>query len=312
MHSHPIRFLLAAAVTAVLAGVLAIQGGSPAAAARAGCTYYVDAARGNDAASGLGKARAWRSLDRVNRTTFRPGDRILLRAGQRWRGQLWPKGSGSPGAPITVDSYGAGAKPGIDGAGLYGDAVRLSLPSGTEGLTVDGAGGAVEVVETPSATDKSVRLTRRTNSGSTSVGQAFTPALPGIVTVEATIMCDEPYVSGNHYFGVPYIRGTSGQNAISVAFTKNTIVAYEGTTMRTVGAYELGRWYRIRAVIDTVNQRFDLYLDAQQVLDDAAFRTTMDAVAQVDYYASSSNYGSIHIDDLRVSQGVALGAAGTR
>src|SRR5262249_52828745 len=55
-----------------------------------------------------------------------PGDRILLRAGQRWTGQqLWPKGSGESGTPITVDSYGEGAKPRIDAAGQQGDAVRL-------------------------------------------------------------------------------------------------------------------------------------------------------------------------------------------
>ncbi|MEQ4719589.1 hypothetical protein [Nonomuraea sp. B19D2] len=81
--------------------------------ATAGTTYYVDAAGGDDAASGLDEAHAWKSLGKLNETTFRPGDRILLRAGQRWTGQLWPKGSGESGAPITIDRYGESGKPRI-------------------------------------------------------------------------------------------------------------------------------------------------------------------------------------------------------
>ncbi|SEF79779.1 hypothetical protein SAMN05444920_101691 [Nonomuraea solani] len=73
------------------------------AAAETGTAYYVDA-NGDDSASGLDAAHAWKSLAKVSGTTFQPGDRILLRAGQRWSGQqLWPKGSGESGAPITID-----------------------------------------------------------------------------------------------------------------------------------------------------------------------------------------------------------------
>ncbi|MFI6740011.1 carboxypeptidase regulatory-like domain-containing protein [Nonomuraea sp. NPDC050451] len=180
------------------------------------------------------------------------------------------------------------------------------LPAGPltsgDGLTVSAAGGSVEVVETPGG--KSLKLTRTANSGSTSVSRTF--ALKGVVTVEARVMSEQPYTSGNHWWSVPYVRNASGQNAVSLAFTKNTIVAYAGTTTRTVGAYEPGRWYHVKAVIDTVNQRFDLIVDGRKALENAAFRTAMDTVAQIDYYANSTNYGGIHLDDLRVAQGVGL------
>ncbi|KAB8195961.1 hypothetical protein FH608_010830 [Nonomuraea phyllanthi] len=171
--------------------------------------------------------------------------------------------------------------------------------TGGDGLTVSSAGGSVEVTG-----DKSLKLTRTTNSGSTSVSQKF--ALKGVVTVEARVMSEKPYTSGNHWWGVPYIRNAAGQNAVSIAFTKDSIVAYAGTTTRTVGAYEPGRWYHVAAVIDTVNQRFDLLIDGRTVLEGAAFRTAMDSVAQVDYYANSSNYGDIDLDDIRIAQGVGL------
>lgn len=92
----------------------------------AGTAYYVDAQSGNDTASGLDSGHAWRTLARVNNTTFQPGDRILLRAGSRWTGQLWPKGSGTSAAPITIDRYDTGGAPRVDGAGQVADAVRLS------------------------------------------------------------------------------------------------------------------------------------------------------------------------------------------
>jgi hypothetical protein len=87
--------------------------------------YYVDSANGNDENSGTSPQAAWKSLAKVNATSFLPGDRILLRSGSVWRGQLWPKGSGSEGHPIQVDTYGGGVKPIINGEGLAEDTVLL-------------------------------------------------------------------------------------------------------------------------------------------------------------------------------------------
>jgi parallel beta-helix repeat protein len=115
--------LLAAALLG-LAGLVPVAA-TPAAATHAGTTYFVDAAGGDDGAAGTAPWSAWRTLGRVDATAFRPGDRILLHAGQGWTGQLWPKGSGAPGHPITIGRYGAGAKPAVDGAGTVADAVHL-------------------------------------------------------------------------------------------------------------------------------------------------------------------------------------------
>jgi hypothetical protein len=72
-----------------------------------GRDYFIDATNGRDNRPGTSPATAWRTLAKVNATTFRPGDRILLKAGEQWQnGQLWPKGSGSNGRPITISAYG--------------------------------------------------------------------------------------------------------------------------------------------------------------------------------------------------------------
>ncbi|RTE10847.1 OmpL47-type beta-barrel domain-containing protein [Paenibacillus whitsoniae] len=82
-----------------------------------GTSYYVDASTGSDSHAGTSADAAWQTLDKVNSTTFMPGDRILFKAGGAWTGTLHPLGSGSAGAPITIDGYGSGNKPLIMGNG---------------------------------------------------------------------------------------------------------------------------------------------------------------------------------------------------
>ena len=106
-------------------------------------TYYVDPA-GNDTNNGSSEATPWKSIAKVNATTFKPGDQILFKRGGTWTGTLSPQGSGSIVAQITLGSYGVGAKPFINGAGA-GAAIAIS---GQSYWTIDGfevtnqAGGA--------------------------------------------------------------------------------------------------------------------------------------------------------------------------
>lgn len=88
-----------------------------------GTTYYVDAENGSDTADGKTEATAWKSFDRVNSKTFLPGDKILLKADCIWNEPLNPKGSGQEGAPITIDMYGEGNRPVINGNGTSGPSI---------------------------------------------------------------------------------------------------------------------------------------------------------------------------------------------
>ncbi|NOU82689.1 coagulation factor 5/8 type domain-containing protein [Paenibacillus sp. LMG 31459] len=104
----------------LLSSVLFTAGPVPTASA-AGTTYYIDSASGNDSNSGTSTAAAWKTLDKVNATTFQPGDQILFKSGGVWNGQLWPKGSGSSGLPIKMDLYGGTVRPIINGGGIQRD-----------------------------------------------------------------------------------------------------------------------------------------------------------------------------------------------
>lgn len=86
-----------------------------ATAAGAAQTYYVDAVAGSDAADGATPGTAWQSLEKVNTAKLGPGDSVLFRCGQIWRGSLKPQ-SGAAGTPVTYGGYGKGAKPALLGS----------------------------------------------------------------------------------------------------------------------------------------------------------------------------------------------------
>lgn len=90
-------------------------------------TYYVDSsATGSDSNNGTSTTTPWKSLTKVNATTFAAGDVVRFKSGGVWTGQLWPKGSGTSGSPIVINAYNTGAAPIINGGGVLSGAVKLS------------------------------------------------------------------------------------------------------------------------------------------------------------------------------------------
>lgn len=98
----PIRILLQAFLAVFLSGYLAAVYAE---------TYYIDAETGDDRNSGITSTKAWKTLYRVNSANFSPGDKILFKRNQHWRGTLVVPSSGATGQPITFSAYGEGANP---------------------------------------------------------------------------------------------------------------------------------------------------------------------------------------------------------
>jgi hypothetical protein len=88
-------------------------------------SYYIDSAHGDDQHDGTTPEKAWKTLDRVNGILFEAGDRILLKAGSVFSGQLAPWGSGKESAPIIIDRYGEGELPRINAGGRHHEALLL-------------------------------------------------------------------------------------------------------------------------------------------------------------------------------------------
>lgn len=87
---------------------------APPAATEGGRVFYVSP-DGSDRAGGRSPGRAWRTLERVDDASLRPGDRVLLERGGTWDGRLDVDESGVRGAPIRIGSYGTGARPRVTG-----------------------------------------------------------------------------------------------------------------------------------------------------------------------------------------------------
>jgi parallel beta-helix repeat protein len=79
-------------------------------------SYYVDNRNGNDSRDGRSQSTAWKSLAKVSKSSFSPGDNILLKAGGVWEETLRLTSSGESGNPISVGTYGIGGKPKIGGS----------------------------------------------------------------------------------------------------------------------------------------------------------------------------------------------------
>jgi hypothetical protein len=78
-------------------------------------TYYVSIT-GSDTNPGT-QAQPWKTIAKVNASSFSPGDSILFKRGETWSETLIPPSSGSAGSPITFGAYGTGDLPTIDGTG---------------------------------------------------------------------------------------------------------------------------------------------------------------------------------------------------
>src|SRR5258706_6298861 len=117
--NNKLLFLQGSIVLAMLLGLFAFVNQI----ARAAGSYYIDCSADSNG-SGT-QASPWNNLTTVSNMTFNGSDQILFKRGTTCSGQLWPKGSGSAATPITIDSYGSGALPIINGGTGNNAAVRL-------------------------------------------------------------------------------------------------------------------------------------------------------------------------------------------
>lgn len=88
-------------------------------------TFYVDNINGDDSNDGKTLETAWETVEKVNKTAFEPGTKVLFKADGIWDETLAPKSSGKAGKNIVFDMYGKGNKPIINGDG-EGAAIILS------------------------------------------------------------------------------------------------------------------------------------------------------------------------------------------
>ncbi|RKR75873.1 choice-of-anchor Q domain-containing protein [Frondihabitans australicus] len=84
-----------------------------------GHVYYIDSTNGSDSNTGLSKTSPWKSLAKVNSSTFKPGDVIAFDRGDTFTGAATLSSGGTAANPITVTAYGTGAQPVLTNPGQW-------------------------------------------------------------------------------------------------------------------------------------------------------------------------------------------------
>lgn len=109
-----------------------------------GTEYYLDP-NGDDSQPGTSPGRAWKSIEKVNETVFRPGDKVLFKAGETFTGSLKfdLEDSGTPGNPVTVGSFGEGRAT-INSGDDYGVYAKNTSGFIVNDLVFTGAGADVD------------------------------------------------------------------------------------------------------------------------------------------------------------------------
>ncbi len=120
------KSIMKSSVLIILLSLLMFQFGLAA-------NYYVDAANGNDSNSGTSENSAWKSISKINSSTFLPGDQILFKRGGTWKETLNFPSNGTKANPIVLDSYGTGELPLFDGELTRDNCIMIN---GNEYITI--------------------------------------------------------------------------------------------------------------------------------------------------------------------------------
>jgi hypothetical protein len=198
-----------------------------------------------------------------------------------------------PAAPVDGGTVDGG---GNDGAGAYllyerFDEFATGAPPAGPWTT----SGAVAVREVPFAVDKSAEIAKPTGAGTASLGTTF-PDQHGRIVVEAKVLARE--TAG--FKAIPYIYDASGNTVASVSFQDGNIQAHVGATTTTVQPFVANTFYRVRVVVDTDAQVFDLYVDGIGVAIAQALRTPSDSVDRLSYYVDGDGAGTLVVDNVKV------------
>lgn len=121
--------------------------------------YYVSNS-GNDSNSGVTSTLAWKTISKVNRVFFKPGDQILFKRGDTWNGTIIVKYSGTSSNPITYGAWGEGTNPVITGFTTINDWINEGNGIYSKTLTTESRPEIVTINDVQYATGRTPNSNR--------------------------------------------------------------------------------------------------------------------------------------------------------
>ncbi len=168
-----------------------------------------------------------------------------------------------------------------------------NIGSNPTGWIVTESNGAVDVVAEPSTTDKAVKVSSTSTTSSVIADRSFA-LKSGIVNVQAKVV---PYQTG--WKCAPYVMDGSGNTAVGVVFDGGYIKAYNGSTLTNVQGITYGTAYKIKIVLNTDTDKYDLYVDDVLKASQWSFRTAVTSVSKVRFSIGNVT-GSFNFDNVGV------------
>lgn len=254
-------------------------------------TYYVNQSGGDDDATGLSEALAWKTLAKVG-TDAGAGDTVLLKRGEVWRETLTV-----PADTMTIADYDAGALPLIKGSEVFATWTAMPAPAVAEDF--EGALTAWDLVTQTNATcatsadqafsgSKSLKCVITTAGGNGSVAKYWPAAAVDDIWVTYRMyvaadfdLTDNMFMGGLAEANDPWHKIDFYINSAEKLVVYNDIDTKGGTS---AAAIPKGRWFSLRYHI--------------KVADAGHIRAWIDDTLVVDVDSdtkAASNWGSVKV-----------------
>ena len=262
-----------------------------------GATYYVDCNANGDAGAGTGTgaAVAWKTISKVNGSSFSAGDSVLFNKGCTWREQLTVPSSGSAGSPITFGAYGTGVAPIIDGSNLitpgtswaqdagWYDVVNASSSAGADihwGVP-DTARNSIETASNPAFDGSKVRVTLQARA---LVATVFDKATIGEMTTGSTLDAAPTAITFN--------TGSAGASlsADATIVSDEITYAWDHTKRHGFSVYQADQDVRMWSLAGT--KAYYTYGDVaatQNITPDGSSDNVLFVLKRLEIYAANSN-----------------------
>lgn len=210
--------------------------------------YYISS-KGFDTNSGLTSATPWKSIAKINATSFRAGDSILFKRGELFYGTLTPATSG-----ITIAAYGTGANPII--TGLTTISAWTSLGGNIWEATVPGGLSSLNMVV---INDNIIPMGRTPNADTENSGYSTYES-----TSNNNTITDNQLSGSTNWTGAELV--VRSQDFVTI---RTKISSHSGTTLYfpvVAGAsFKKDMGYFIQNSVSTLDQNGEWYYDASGV-----------------------------------------------
>jgi hypothetical protein len=153
----------------------------------------------------------------------------------------------------------------------------------------------ITVENMPGAANKSVQLSK-TGSGDI-VASRTIPASRGIVTVEANMK-----IADKTNWKSMIVSDSAGARLLQVGFDSGgNIYTNNGSSWSPLMSYNVNQWYDVRVDINTVSDRYDLYVDGVRVMHNWRLETSADDIGIIRFGSGETSTGTYYFDDVKVT-----------